>query len=256
MQKSGQQTRIVKTKMHVPIEEEVKVPVFRKEAVQGTTTKVITGQKLIPVKKYREVEEKVVEMKEEVIKGYRTEWREVKVPYTEVVKKPVVKTVMKKVPYTDYEVQEVKKTVTVPTEEIKVKKGYRIDKHIGTKVVETEHEEVYEMQPVLVKRGGAKMKESRLPPGEAMGAAAKAALGMGKTAQGKSIWEDQSEFDHKLHRSLRHWTSEGDLSRPGTTASRRPGTTQSVSALLPGELTSRPRASRDERPMSTSRGRR
>lgn len=151
--------KTVKKKIHIPVEQTIKVPVMKKEAEIKMERKVVKGQQVVPIKKFKEVEETVVEVQEEVVHGYREVWKKVREPTTEVVKKrvPVVK--KRQVPYMDYETKEVEMVVDVPKEEVKTKTGYRYDKHIGSKIVEVEEDHHYEMRPVRVAKGQTRVKE-------------------------------------------------------------------------------------------------
>lgn len=115
---------------------------------------------MVPVKKYRTVTETVLESKEEVVHGFREEWRKVKVPTKEVVKTQVPKTVTRQVAYVEYVPKEVHQEVTVPRDVVKEKRGYRLDKHVGTKVMTVEEDHHYEMKPVKVKTGDVRVTET------------------------------------------------------------------------------------------------
>mmetsp|Transcript_82352 Transcript_82352/g.233311 ORF Transcript_82352/g.233311 Transcript_82352/m.233311 type:complete len:275 (+) Transcript_82352:79-903(+) len=156
----GRHTHKRVTKVEVPHEETVRVPITTAEAKHGTEKRVIKGTKLVPVQKFKEVEETSVQIKEEVVKGYRTVWKQVREPYEEIIKKPVTVTKIKKVPYTDYETKQVEVVVDVPCDRVNVKKGFRMDKKMSTKMVEVEQDEHYEMRPVLVGKGEPRMRHN------------------------------------------------------------------------------------------------
>lgn len=139
-------TKVMKKKVIVPVEETVQVPVYRKEAKHKTEKVVVKGSKLIPVTKYKEVEETVLDVQEEMVNG-------------RIEKRAVPVTRVRQIPYRDFEEREVDVEVEVPKDEIVQRKGFRMDKHVVSKVVEVEEDLVYEMRPVLVKKGERRMKE-------------------------------------------------------------------------------------------------
>lgn len=160
-------TKTVTKKVLIPVEETVKVPVVRKEACRGVQQHVVKGKKLVPVTKYKEVEETTLQIQEELINGVRE-------------KRAVPITRMRKVPYREYEEKEVEIVVDVPMEQVKTRKGYRLDKHVVSKIVEVEEDHHYEMRPVYVGKGDVRMREG--PEHHAF-----------KQVHGKPVWEDQSE---------------------------------------------------------------
>jgi len=180
----GTHIHTVKKKIHVPVEREVKVPVTKRQVEQHVEKKVIRGTKMVPVKKYRDVKETVIQTKEEVVHGYKEVWKKVREPTREIVKKSVPVTRTRKVAYVDYVPKHFEKVVEVPQDEVVEKKGYRVDKHIGTKVVEVEEDQVYEMRPVLVKKGDTRVRDRGYEH-------------HGKTKHGKSYWDRAGyhEFD-------------------------------------------------------------
>jgi len=153
-------THTVKKKIHVPVEKEVKVPVVKKTVDHQTERTVVQGTKMVPVKKFREVQETVIETREEVVHGFREKWVKVREPTTEVVKKEVPVTKTRNVPYIDYVEKVTEHVITVPREVVTEKRGYRTDKHVGTKVVEVEQDHHYEMRPVYVKSGETRMRDA------------------------------------------------------------------------------------------------
>jgi hypothetical protein len=138
--------KTMKKKVLVPVEETVKVPVYRKEANRKTETVVVKGKKLVPVTKYKEVEETVLDVQEEQIGAHKE-------------KRAAQVTRIRKIPYTDYEERIVDIEVEVPADEVVMRKGFREDKHVVSKIVEVEEDLHYEMRPVLVKKGEKRMKE-------------------------------------------------------------------------------------------------
>merc|ERR1712224_699256 len=126
--------------MGVPVEEEVQVPVVRKEKVKTMGKKTILCQRLVPVTKYKEVEETTLETREEVVNGRRE-------------KRAVPITQKRMQPYQDFEEETYEMVVNVPMEEVVTRTGVRTDKHVTSKIVEVEQENIYELRPVLVGKG-------------------------------------------------------------------------------------------------------
>jgi len=149
----------VRKLMEVPYEEKVRVPVKKKVATVGVETKVMKGVELVPVKKYKEVEETVIEVREEEVKGMREVWVKKQVPYTEIVKKPVKVTKVRKIPYTDYEQKEVEVTVDVPCHKVQVQTGYRDDTVLKTKMVEVEQDVTVEHRPAFHSQGPPRVRD-------------------------------------------------------------------------------------------------
>jgi hypothetical protein len=141
-----QHVKTMKKKVLVPVEENIEVPVYRKEAHRKTEKVVVKGTKLVPVTKYKEVEETVLDVQEELVNGHK-EKRAV----------PITRT--RRIPYQDFEEKVVEVEVEVPADEVVQRTGVRVDKHVVSKVVEVEEDLVYEMRPVLVKKGEKRMKE-------------------------------------------------------------------------------------------------
>eukprot|EP00443_Scrippsiella_acuminata_P009256 CAMPEP_0115289624 /NCGR_PEP_ID=MMETSP0270-20121206/63609_1 /TAXON_ID=71861 /ORGANISM="Scrippsiella trochoidea, Strain CCMP3099" /LENGTH=264 /DNA_ID=CAMNT_0002706817 /DNA_START=78 /DNA_END=872 /DNA_ORIENTATION=- len=141
-------TVVTTVKKHalVPVEETVKVPVVRKEVKRYKEKQVVKAQRLVPVQKFKEVTETTMEVRREMVNG-RPEKRAV----------PVTKTRMQ--PYTDYVEEEYDVVVQVPKEEVVTRTGYRMDKHVTSKLMEIEEDHVYELRPVLVEKTGFRQKE-------------------------------------------------------------------------------------------------
>mmetsp|Transcript_125765 Transcript_125765/g.230776 ORF Transcript_125765/g.230776 Transcript_125765/m.230776 type:complete len:294 (-) Transcript_125765:165-1046(-) len=139
-------TRVLKKKVIVPVEETVKVPVYRKEARRKTEKVVVQGTTLVPVTRYKEVEETVLDVEEEIENGHAE-------------KRAAPVTRIRQIPYQDFEEKIVDVEVEVPADEVVQRTGYRIDKHVVSKVVEVEQDHVYEMRPILVAKGEKRMKE-------------------------------------------------------------------------------------------------
>jgi hypothetical protein len=138
--------KTMKKKVLVPVEETIQVPVFRKEASRGTKKVIVQGKRLFPVTKYKEVEETVLDVQEEMVGKHKE-------------KRAAPVTRLRKIPYTDFEERIVDIEVEVPADEVVMRKGFREDKHVVSKIVEVEEDLHYEMRPVLVKKGDKRMKE-------------------------------------------------------------------------------------------------
>merc|ERR1719158_1131432 len=139
------QTVTAKVKKHVmvPVEEEVQVPVVRKEVVKTMGKKTIKCQRLVPVTKYKEVEETTLETREEMVDGRRE-------------KRAIPITQKRLQPYQDYEQEEYDMVIDVPIEEVVTRTGTRTDKQVTSKLVEVEEEHIYELRPVLIGKGEVK----------------------------------------------------------------------------------------------------
>jgi hypothetical protein len=144
---AGQQVS-AKVKKHVlvPVEEEVQVPVVRKETVKRMGTKTIQCQRLVPVIKYKEVEETTLETRV-VVENGRKEKRAI----------PITQKRMQ--PYQDFEEELYDMEVKVPIEEVVTRTGTRTDKQVTGKIVEVEEEHIYELRPVLVGKGDVKHRQ-------------------------------------------------------------------------------------------------
>jgi len=209
----GTHVHTVKKQIHVPVEKEVKVPVVKKSLEQKLEKQVIKGTKMVPVKKYREVQETVIETKEEVVHGYKDVWKKVREPTREIVKKHVPVTRTRKVAYVDYVPKQFEKVIEVPKDKIVEKKGFRVDKHVGRKIVEVEEDHHYEMRPVLVRKGDTRMTH-------------KGYEHHGKTQHGRSYWTDRASVA-----TASTATSEANLPpQDATLLFQPPGRTQTAPA--------------------------
>jgi hypothetical protein len=188
-----QHTTTAKKKVIVPVEEEVKVPVYRKEARRKTEKVAVQGTKLVPVTKYKEVEETVLEVQEEMVNGHKE-------------KRAIPVTRVRQIPYQEFEEKVVNIEVDVPAYEVVTRKGFRVDRHVVSKVVEVEEDLVYEMRPVLVKKGEKRMKE--LGNHHAF-----------KTEHGAPHWEDSAVEGWKNRPKTP--THRAELPRPSTAGSIR-----------------------------------
>lgn len=126
--------------MVVPVEEEVTVPVVRKEVRKTMGKQTIICKRLVPVTKYKEVEETTLETREEKVNGRRE-------------KRAVPITQKRMQPYQDFEEEEYEVEIDVPKHEIVTRTGTRTDKQVTSKIVEVEEEHIYELRPVLIGKG-------------------------------------------------------------------------------------------------------
>merc|ERR1719389_393557 len=111
------QTVKTKVKKHVvvPVEEEIQVPVVRKEVRKTMGKQTVRCQRLVPVTRYKEVEETTLETREEMVDGHRE-------------KRAIPITQKRMQPYQDFEEEEYWMEVEVPVEEIVTRTGTRTDK--------------------------------------------------------------------------------------------------------------------------------
>merc|ERR1719433_404532 len=130
----------------------------KKVLSRATEKKVITGMQLMPVKKFKEVQETRVEVKKEVVKGTKEVWVKKQVPFEKIVKTPVKVNVVRRVPYTDYEEKPVTKVIEIPCDKLQVKSGHRTDKVMKTKLYEVEQDRVLKGEAV-VREGTPRMRQ-------------------------------------------------------------------------------------------------
>jgi len=154
--------------VEVPVIEDVRVGVTGFGVEKGMTKKTVKTKQMVPVERYKEVEETAIETQEEVVTDTRMVWKQVPEEYSYVVKKPVPVTRKKMVPFTDYEEREVEMEVDVPTDKKVEVDGYRIDQRLKGKRYEVKQKEVYEMRPVRVGVEGD-MRVKDLSGGESFG---------------------------------------------------------------------------------------
>jgi len=148
----------IKKLIEVPYTEEVQVPMNKKVLTRATEKKTITGMQLMPVKKYKEVQETRVEVKQEVVKGTKEVWVKKLVPFEKIVKTPVKVNVVRRVPYTDYEEKPVTKVIEIPCDKLQVKSGHRTDQVIKTKLYEVEQDRVLKGDRI-VREGTPRMRQ-------------------------------------------------------------------------------------------------
>lgn len=182
--------------VHLPVCEEVTVPVVRKEVHKAMEQKVIKGTKLVPITKSRDVKETKLEVRTETVDG-RQERRYVPI------------TTVRQVPYTDYEEKEVSMTVEVPTDKVMTRKGHRVDKYVGTKVMAMEQDCVYELRPVLISKSEPRVSKHQ-----------RTYLHHGKRNHGDPVWSDD--------------VVEGWSGRPETPPFRHRGNSASSQGSVPG----------------------
>lgn len=217
----------------------MKVPVVRKEKQCEIQQRIVKGKKLVPVTRYKEVDETRLEVQYHTINGIQE-------------KRAVPVTTRRKIPYRDYEEKEVSVTVQVPMEEVVTRKGHRYDKHVVSKIVEVEEDHHYEMRPVLVGKGEIRMKDG----GDHHAF---------KKTHGKAVWHDDAEVGwngrpmtppHNDH--LRRPSSAGsiwststreEIYGPGAPPhSRDAGSSMTKSRLRPGTSKSQGALSRTQFP--------
>lgn len=199
----------VKTTVYIPEEKIVKVPVVRKEKEKIVEKHTVKATRLVPVTKYKEVQEIGLHDRKPVA-GEKARSGDLKM---QVIKTSETAGRTRKVPYTDFVEEEYEITVDVPREVVKTRTGYRMDKQLSSQRVEVEEDCVYEMRPVLIRKGEARAKPVRDKERH------------GKAVHGDPVW------DGGLHDG---WRPElGNISnagsRPGSAYSRasRPGTAMS-----------------------------
>jgi len=142
-------TRTCKEYVVLPDEHETRVKVTREVMQPGYKTEKVKGTRLVPTQKWKPVDETTIEVKETIEKKKRTVWKPVEEEYYEIVKKPEEVTKTRYVPYTDYCEEEVEMVVEVPHDKLCQQHGTRIDRTLGSKLVEIEKEETYKLVPTL-----------------------------------------------------------------------------------------------------------
>eukprot|EP00656_Telonema_subtile_P057391 TRINITY_DN9424_c0_g1_i1.p1 TRINITY_DN9424_c0_g1~~TRINITY_DN9424_c0_g1_i1.p1 ORF type:complete len:305 (-),score=58.55 TRINITY_DN9424_c0_g1_i1:258-1172(-) len=160
MQRAGgnKMTRTVHRRVEIPTEVEKQVEIERDVVKRAVEKQTVKGVKMVKKTGHKTVTDVEVEVKEEVVHGYRTVWKPVKEPCTHIVKRPVKKEVKREVPYTYYEPEEVSYEIEVPREKVTKERGFRTDKVVVGKMVDVERDELYEMRPHYIGTGPARMK--------------------------------------------------------------------------------------------------
>ena len=90
----------------VPTTVEKIVPILIEVPNNGTRKQRVTGTRMVPRHGHKTITEHEVQVKEEVVHGFRTVWKQVQEPCTHVVKRPTVVPVSRSVPHTYYDQQE------------------------------------------------------------------------------------------------------------------------------------------------------
>jgi len=140
----------VKRQVMMPYTEQVTSKVTGYDKEQTLEKREMQVTEVVPVEKFKTVDETIVEIQEKEKKGTRLVWKQVPEEYTYTVKEPVTVVRPRKIPFTDYEERVVTKTVEVPVERKVLKEGYRTDEVLKGKLVEVKQKEVYEMKPHLI----------------------------------------------------------------------------------------------------------
>lgn len=238
--------KTVKTRIHIPEERLVKVPVVRKEKEKIVEKHVVRATKLVPVTKYKEVEEiglhdRAVQPGEKARSGNHR---------TQVLKTSQTAARTRKIPYTDFEEHEYEVVVDVPREVVKTRVGHRMDKQLHSHVVEVEEDCVYELRPVLVSKGNSRATELRDKETH------------GKALHGDPIWADglhdgwRPEFGCLTPTGSRPGTAGSRPStagsRPGSRSGSRPGTSYTERPGTPLLERTRARSSSGLRPRSAT----
>jgi len=151
-------TRPVRKHLKVPIVEEVKVPVEKWTTKTVYEPREVEQTVMKPVTRTKQVEETRIEVQEQQEKRTRMVWKLVPEEYYETVKKPVTVPVSKEVPYTDYEPHVQRKTIQVPVEKKVKEEGFRIDRKLGSRMVEVVRDEVYEVKPHFERFGDVRVR--------------------------------------------------------------------------------------------------
>lgn len=209
-----------KTMMYIPEEKMVKVPVVRKEKEKVIEKHTVQATKLIPVTKYKEVLE--TNLHDRPVKPGERAWSGN--PKTQVIKTSEMAGRTRKIPYTDFIEEKYDVTVDVPMEKIKTRVGHRMDKQLHSHAVEVSEDCVFEMRPVLVRKGETRAKQL---PGEDR---------MGKSLHGEPVWE--GPVLDGWHPEYGCITPTG--SRPGTTMSKMGSPMQSRPGTSLSQLSQRP----------------
>jgi len=157
----------VKRQVMMPYYDQVTSKVTGYDKEQAIEKREMQVTEVVPVEKFKTVDETVVEIQEKEKKGTRLVWKQVPEEYTYTVKEPVTVVRPRKIPFTDYEERVVTKTVEVPVERKVLKEGYRTDEVLKGKMVEVKQKEVYEMKPHLV--GSSEMQMAPKSDGRVIG---------------------------------------------------------------------------------------
>lgn len=223
--------RTVRTTVYVPEERMVKVPVVRKEKEKIIEKHTIKASKLVPVTKYKNVNEVHLHDRKPA-PGEKAKSGD---PKTQVLKTSEAAGKPRQIPYQDFVEKEYEITVDVPREVVKTRVGYRMDKQLYSHAVDVMEDCVFELRPVLISKGQARAKTLEN------------AERHGKALHGDPVWSDtlhdgwRPEYGCTTPTGSRPGSA---ASRPGTGMSHRPytGMTGSPTGGMPpiGEFTTRP----------------
>lgn len=161
---SGLITRPVVQQVKVPVVEDVRVPVSKWTTQTSYEDRTVQTKTLKPVTRHKQIEETVVEVQEAQERRTRMVWKLVPEEYYETVKKPVTLSRTREVPYTDFEECVEEKVVQVPVETKVQQHGYRIDQRLGSRLVELERDEVYEVRPHWKAYGDVRIRYDKAAP--------------------------------------------------------------------------------------------
>lgn len=151
---------IVKKQIRVPIVKDVQVPVVKRKVENLMGDHVVRGIEMHPVVRYRDVQETVMEPREEVVQRMQERWVTENVGnVVEEVKRAVPVRRTEQVQYTDFIENPVQKVVEVPNHTMKRKHGYRVDKFAASRLIEVEEDVHYEMVPVYVGKGEVRVRQ-------------------------------------------------------------------------------------------------
>lgn len=229
--------KTIKTSVYVPEEKVVKVPVIRKEKEKIVEKHTIKATRLVPVTRFKEVQEINLHDRKPV-PGERAKTGD---PKTQVIKTSETAGRTRKIPYQDFEEQEYEITVDVPREVVKTRVGYRLDKQLRSNLVDVEEDCVFEMRPVLVRKGAVRAKETKNKEYH------------GKCVHGEPVWDGglydgwHPEYGVKTPTPSRPGTSYSTASRGSYMSRMGMDMTGSPSGLAPSmDLTA-------ERPLTGTR---
>jgi len=145
--------------IEVPTVQKVESKVEGYGVVNDMEKKLVKVKKMVPVEKYKEIEETVVEVLEKPVTKVRQVWKLVDEEYTEIVKEPVTVKRPVKVPYTDYEERLVDEEILVPVERKVVTEGVRTDEKIVGQKYEVKQTELYKTYEHFAGYGGIEVRE-------------------------------------------------------------------------------------------------
>lgn len=192
----------------VPTVQEKTVPVYKKYIDKAVHKHVVQGTKITPIIKTKQVTYTEIEQKVETIDHGTTEMmKRVSEPVECIIKTHVPVTRMVRKAYVEYVPVKTEKKIEVPNDRIVEKRGVRVDKHIGFKVLELEEDHHYEMRAQYKANGETRARHC----GKEL---------HGKLSKGRSVWhghDDSIIHDTRQNVSAgsRRSRSEGSRSRSG-----------------------------------------